>query len=276
MATSAPSSVYQQNGYNLPTTQQNSYDLPATYQNGYNLPATQQNNAGKPTTDETKAKVTLEERVSRGEARTGPTVPLLQAQSPSDYEPSPNVRQVYPPLSPTQQQEQQKQAQQQANQSGQQQEQQKQGQQQQQPNQPTQVTQSSTTEEKKVTTEEQKKPEGTTSTAAPSSQQSETKQKQEVSPEEEKKIVESVIKQLTPLVEQFVASEIRRALSGQTDSDDENGFLPFPFLFGGAGAGGPLFASGNGGVNGNIPNNVSGAPLPQGFVGLPGGIGGLS
>jgi hypothetical protein len=55
---------------------------------------------------------------------------------------------------------------------------------------------------------------------------------------------------LTPIVEQLVAAEVRRTLSGQTDSDDENGFVPFPFMFGG---GGPILIGPGGG------------PPPQGF-----------
>lgn len=200
-------------------------------------PSNQQNGdattASKPTSDErsssteAKPKVTLEERVSRGEAQTGPTIPLVQV-APKDYEPSPNVRQVYPPLSEAEQVEQRKQAQLQANQPA--------------------STSSSTT------TTEQKKPEGTTSTEqkqeekksdettsvnVSSTEKKEGEKKVEITPEEEQKIVESVLKQLTPVVEQFVAAEIRRALRGQTDSDDENGFMPFPFMFGG----GPMFAA---------------------------------
>jgi hypothetical protein len=154
--------------------------------------------------------------VARGEAQTGPTVPLVQASS-EDYEPSPNVRQVYPPLSEAQQQEQQKQAQLQANQLA---------------------------EEEKTKTQEE-----TTSSTASSPQQGQTEQKEEITPEEEEKIVESVIKQLQPLVEQFVAAEIRRVLRGQTDSDDDTGFMSFPFMFGG----GPIFSTSRAG------------PPPQGF-----------
>ncbi len=177
---------------------------------------------------ETKSKVTLEERISRGEAQTGPTVPLVQVP-PKDYEPSPNVRQVYPPLSEAQQQEQQKQAQLQANQSAQ-------------STQPP-PTSSSTTEVEKTKIEEQTKSEEVTSATAPTQQQNEAQQKPEVTPEEEQKIVESVLKQLTPFVEQFVAAEIRRVLSGQTDSGDDNGFVTFPFMFGG----GSIFAAPQGG-----------------------------
>lgn len=127
-------------------------------------------------------------------------------------------------MSEAQQQEQQKQAQLQANQSAQ-------------AAQP--PTSSSTTEEEQTQKEEQTKSEEATLATAPAPQQNEAQQKQVVTPEEEKKIVESVLKQLTPLVEQLVAAEIRRVLSGQTDSDDDNGFVQFPFMFGG----GPIFAA---------------------------------
>ena len=195
---------------------------------------------------EAKPKVTLEERVSRGEAQTGPTIPLVQV-APKDYEPSPNVRQVYPPLSEAEQVEQRKQAQLQANQPA--------------------ATSSSTT------TAEQKKPEGTASAETTSTQQKQEEKKSdettpvnasstekkegekkvEITPEEEQKIVESVLKQLTPVVEQFVAAEIRRALRGQTDSDDENGFMPFPFMFGG----GPMFATPRAGPAGQASQQQS-------------------
>ncbi len=203
---------------------------------------------------EPKSKVTLEERISRGEAQTGPTVPLVQVP-PKDYEPSPNVRQVYPPLSEAQQQEQQKQAQLQANQAAQ-------------PTSPPaatteedkttkeETTTSSTTEEVTLAsapapTAEQEKPktEEATATSASAPQKSETQPTQEITPAEEKKIVDSVLKQLTPFVEQLVAAEVQRVLSGQPDFDANNGFGNFPLLFGG----GPIFASSHGG------------PPPQGF-----------
>lgn len=196
-------------------------------QNGDALTASKPASDEKSSSTEAKPKVTLEERVSRGEAQTGPTIPLVQV-APKDYEPAPNVRQVYPPLSASEQAEQQKQAQLQANQ-------------------PAPASSStSTTEQKKPEEtastqqkEEEKKSDAATPTDVSSTQPKQGEKKVEVTPEEEQKIVESVLKQLTPIVEQFVAVEIRRALSGQTDSDDENGFMPFPFMLGG----GPLFAA---------------------------------
>lgn len=219
-------------------------------QGGATATASKPSNDEKSSSTETKPKSTLEERVSRGEAQTGPTIPLVQV-APKDYEPSPNVRQVYPPLSEAEQQEQKKQAQLQANQ-------------------PAPAASSTSADEQKKSDETtsaaasstqakegEKKPEETTSTAA--TQQKQPEKKVELTPEEEKKVVESVLKQLTPLAERLVAAEIRRVLSGQTDSDDENGFGPFPFMFGG----GPIFATARGGPTGQTSQQQAG--------GFPGG-----
>lgn len=67
-----------------------------------NLPSIQQNGS---TDSDKKPKVTLEERVSRGEAQKGPTNPTTQQKSSSG-----NARQIYPHLNPAQQFEQQQQA----------------------------------------------------------------------------------------------------------------------------------------------------------------------
>ena len=58
---------------------------------------------------ETKPKVTLQERISRGEAQKGPTVPSSRDQ-PKDSPLTAGAHQVYPQLSKAQQDEQQKQA----------------------------------------------------------------------------------------------------------------------------------------------------------------------
>ena len=165
------------------------------------------NNVEKSSSEETKPKVTLEERVSRGEAQTGPTIPIHQAQR-SDNEPSPSIRQVYPPVNAQLQKEQTNQSQE------------------------PQLS-SSTIDDGK------KKKEETTSTTVSSSQQDETQQKQEITKEEEKKIVDAVLKELTPFVEQLVATEVRRVLSGETGHDG-TGMIQFPFIFA---SGGPILTS---------------------------------
>ena len=114
-------------------------------------------------------------------------------------------------------------------------------------NQPAPAASSSTTAD-----EQKKSDEATSAAAASSTQQKEPEKKLEITPEEEKKVVESVLKQLTPFVEQLVAAEIRRVLSGQTDSDDENGFNPFQFLLGG-----PMFATARGGPTGQTSQEQS-------------------
>ena len=53
------------------------------------------------------------------------------------------------------------------------------------------------------------------STAGPTEQQQRTE-------EDEEKIVEHILKQLTPLVEELVTMEVRRARLGRTDQDDDN------------------------------------------------------
>jgi hypothetical protein len=90
------------------------------------------------------------------------------------------------------------------------------------------------TEEKKQT-EEKQTSEETVSTSVSVSKQDETPEKTEITKEDEEQIVASVLKQMTPIVEQMVAAEVRRVRSGQ---EDDNDFVPFPFMFGG----GPIFA----------------------------------
>jgi len=197
--------------------------------------------------EETKSKVTLEERISRGEAQSGPTIPASYYQQ--DNKPLTDVRQVYPPLNAAQQQEQKRQAQLQANP-------------------PVQSSQPSTspstnqeekkeTEEKKQTEEKQKSEEQQkseekqtseeiVSTSVSASKQDETPEKKEITKEDEEQIVANVLKQMTPIVEQMVAAEVRRARNGQ---EDDNDFVPFPFMFGG----GPVFTGPRDGT------------VPQGF-----------
>jgi len=107
------------------------------------------------------------------------------------------------------------------------------------------------TEEKKQTEEKQKSEEKQTSeetlsTSVSASKQDETPEKKEITKEDEEQIVASVLKQMTPIVEQMVAAEVRRVRNGQ---EDDNDFVPFPFMFGG----GPVFVG---------PRDGTG---PQGF-----------
>jgi transcriptional regulator of acetoin/glycerol metabolism len=168
----------------------------------------------KPSSEEAKSQITLEEHVSSGEAQTGPTIPLSQVQQQDNGTPT-NIHQVHPSQNQNQPQEQQKQSE-------------------------LQSSSSSTT----TTEEEKKKTEETTSANVSSSQQGETQQKQGITKEEEKKIVDAVFKELTPFVEQLVATEVRRVISGENDHDNDNAFIPIPFMSAGSG---PIFATSFGG-----------------------------
>ena len=112
--------------------------------------------------------------------------------------------------------------------------------------------------------------------SAPAPEKSETQPKQEISAEEEKKIVESVLKQLTPFVEQLVSAEVQRALSGQPDFDVNNGF---PGFQGGASFPPPeiLMSMMNDFTRGGFVGDINAFPpnfSPQGPTGAPSGVGG--
>lgn len=181
----------------------------------------------KSSTEEAKPKATLEERLSSGAAKLGPTVPSNQEQDQNNQS-SPTIHQVYPPTSEGQQEDQSKQDQLQASQASQPEDQ-----------------------EQKQKAEGENKSEQAESTDASAPKQDEAQEKPKLTEDEEKKVVDSVLKQLTPLVEQLVAAEVRRILlGGQNNQDDENDFVPFPFMFA---SGAPAFVSSHGG------------PPPQGF-----------
>ncbi|CAF3065762.1 unnamed protein product [Rotaria socialis] len=225
--------------------------------------------------EESKPKVTLEERLSRGEAELGPTIPSSQIQEQNKQLPT-GIHQVYPAESEAHEQDQQKldqsqaqqkqdqsqaqqkqdqsqaqqkqdqsQAQQKQDQSPDQQKQdQSQTQQKQDQSQASQSSQSPTLSSKND--EEKKKAEDQTKSeksASPNASVPEQTEATTLSKEEEEKVVETVIKQLTPLVEQLVAAELRRVLSGQNSQDADNDFVPFPFMFASSA---PMFASSHG------------------------------
>ncbi|CAF1483949.1 unnamed protein product [Rotaria magnacalcarata] len=220
----------------------------------------------KSPTEEAKSKVTLEERLSRGEAKLGPTIPSSQIQEQNNQL-STGIHQVYPAERETHEQDQQKldqsqdqqkqnqsqdqqkqnqsQDQQKQNQSQDQQKQdQSQDQQKQDQSQASQSSQSptlsSTNDEEKTKAEDQTKSE---KPASPNGSVPEQTKATVLPKEEEEKIVETVIKQLTPIVEQLVAAELRRVLSGQNNQDDDNDFAPFPFMFASSA---PMFVSSHG------------------------------
>jgi len=179
-----------------------------------NVSSVQQNGSSidEKSSSETKPKITLEERVSRGEAQKGPTIPLSQEQK-QDNSFTTGVRQVYPQLSAAQQEEQRKQAKLQATQS--------------------------------VKDEKQAADEASTANdVSLSSKQDETKQTKDISRDDEEKIVATVLKQLAPIVEKRVAAELRRLQSDGTDQDEDEDSIPFPFMLGG---GFPFFAAPRGG-----------------------------
>lgn len=171
-------------------------NISSVQQNGLN-----NNNNGKPSQETTEAKpqITLEERVSRGEAQKGPTVPSHQDQKQENSS-SVDVRQVYPQLTEAQQEEQRKQAK-------------------------LRATKSDNTNEQPIKEE--------------SSIQDETKQTKDITHDDQEKIIAAVLKQLTPIIEKRVAAELRRIQSGDTDEDEEDNIMPFPFMLGG---GFPFFA----------------------------------
>ncbi len=58
--------------------------------------------------------------------------------------------------------------------------------------------------------------------------------KKDINHEEEEKIVAAVLKQLAPIVEKRVSEELRRIENDETDQDEDDGFIPFPFMLAGA------------------------------------------
>jgi hypothetical protein len=188
-------------------------------ENGFNNPPNQLNNNGQAsqeataTSAETKPKITLEERVSRGEAQIGPTVPLRHEQKQENSS-SIGVHQVYPQLNKAQQEEQQKQAK-------------------------LQATQPPINDEKQP-----KKEISAANDVSSSSKQDETKQTKGITHDDEEKIIATVLKQLAPIVEKRVAAELRRIQSGETDQDEDDNIIQFPFMLGG---GFPFFGAPHGG-----------------------------
>ena len=173
---------------------------------------------------ETKPKVTLEERVSRGEAQKGPTVPSNQEQQQGGSS-STGVRQVYPELSAAQQEEQLKQAKLQAA--------------------------PPVKDEKQQVADDT----ATANDISVATKHEGTKQTKDISRDDEEKIVASILKQLEPIVEKRVAAELRRLQSGGTDEDEDEDFGPMPFVLGG---GFPFFAAPRGG-----PSSAQGSKEQQ-------------
>ncbi|CAF3149028.1 unnamed protein product [Rotaria socialis] len=185
----------------LKNIQQDSNNVLSTQQNGSNVQGNKSNNDEKP-------KLTLEERVSRGEAQKGPTIPVRQVYPQQGSGSATRIRQVYPQLNEAHQEEQQKQAKIQAAQSH--------------------------NEEKKTT-----ETSAAVAAATPSSPSSSKEEKPETHRNEEEKLVAAVLKRLVPIVEKKVSEQLRRMQSdGSEQGDDEADFIPFPFMFGGA----PFFA----------------------------------
>lgn len=193
---------------------------------GINLPSASQNglSTDQSSTTDLKPKITLDERVSRGEAQKGPTVPPRQEQKQDNSLPSIGVRQVYPQLSAAQQEEQRRQAKLQA------------------------------TQPAKPSTDDK----STVNQTSLLSKQDENKQTKDISREEEEKIIASVLKQLEPIVEKRVAAELRRLQSDDTDQDEDDNFMPFPFMLGG---GLPFFVAPRGGPQ--PPPSASSSQGPQ-------------
>ncbi|CAF4040420.1 unnamed protein product [Rotaria sordida] len=212
----------QQNPQLLKNIQKNTTNASVLPQNGINvLPNLLHGNNTKKvpqkptTTTETKPKVTLGERLSRGETQPGPTIPLhqqqrqqQQQQQQQGHPSTTRIHQVYPHISDIQQEEQLRQAKLQANQSN--------------------------NDEKTI-----KEEISTTTTDTSSTKQDKKQEKKEITREDEEKIVAAVLKRLTPIVEQRVAEELRRIQTGEMDQYDDEDFMPFPLMFSTRGA--PIF-----------------------------------
>ena len=207
-----------------------SLSSPSNQPNEKDMALSEQNTDASVSVEQKKPKITLEERVARGEAHIGPTIPLRQVQE-GDDEPSPSIHQVYPPLNEAEQEEQKKQAKLQATQ-------------------PMELSQSlesvsTNKEDREEKASRAEKLEELTLSNASASQQNQAQKKQDLTSQEEEKIVQTVVNQLTPVVEQLVLTEVRRALCDQSDHD----FMPFPFMFANNA---PIFASR---CAGPIPND---------------------
>ncbi|CAF1176267.1 unnamed protein product [Rotaria sp. Silwood1] len=151
------------------------------------------------TTTETKPKVTLEERLSRGETQQGPTIPIRPDQQQGGNTSTTRIRQVYPHISEIQQEEQLKQAKLQANQN--------------------------------LINEKKPKEETSIINDVSSNKQDKIKEKKEITREDEEKLVATILQRLTPIVEKRVSEELHRIHSGENDQDDNLEFIPFPFMF---------------------------------------------
>ncbi|CAF1323129.1 unnamed protein product [Adineta ricciae] len=77
-----------------------------------------------------------------------------------------------------------------------------------------------------------------------SSKQDEKRVRKDRTSDDEEKIVATVLKHLAPIVEKRVAQELRRIDEDETDQDEDDTFIPFPFMLG---TGLPLFNEPNGG-----------------------------
>ncbi|CAF0836666.1 unnamed protein product [Adineta steineri] len=189
-------------------------------QNGsINTPNKSNNNeksSQEPNITESKPNITLEGRVFRGEAQKGPTIPLQQDHS-QERSSSQNVRQVYPKVNEEQNEDLRKKA--------------------------------CKRHEKHSNKNKKKNTDDTSITSdIQSSRKDEKKPKKDTSHNEEEKIVAAILKHLAPIVEQRVHEEIRRIDNDETDQDEDDNFLPFPFMLA---AGLPFFS---GGPNGAPPS----------------------
>lgn len=80
----------------------------------------------------------------------------------------------------------------------------------------------------------------TETTTTTSNAQPATETPKGLTQEEEERIVGNIIKQVTPLVEELVAKELRKLRGGSEVDDDAFDFIPFPFMFA---HGGPVFSA---------------------------------
>ena len=181
-----------------------SISLPSDQQKNGNVTENQPGNKDNTPAQENKPKVTLEERVARGEAQVGPTVPVRQEQQ-ANQTATTGIRQVFPLAGEDQRQERSPS-----------------------PSLQRSVSPSSGQDESK------KAPETSGNNQSTTQQPAAEKETKSVTPEEEEQIVASILKQLTPLVEELVANEVRRVRRGLSVDSDELESLPFPFMFAGA------------------------------------------
>ncbi len=140
---------------------------------------------------------TSEERTTRSEPQKRPTAPFRQEQTEENSFAA-NLRHIYPELN----EEQRKKVKSQGTQS-------------------VRIKKKRTTDEDSIASNRSAR------------RYDDKRSKKDINHEEEEKIVAAVLKQLAPIVEKRVSEELRRIENDETDQDEDDGFIPFPFMLAG-------------------------------------------